>query len=917
MLVFLVLAGIFLLAMDLFLAVAGQRARVATEREIARQNARAALQMALNALAAAPAEGRFITSTAANVCATSNCCSHWTGLWSVVDGRATFSRWLVSGEDALVEDFSAPAVWSGPSAAPLWELGLPDSCPLESVLTNGKVQGHWAFWISDEAAKVRINLPPPEREEPRVAQEFGGRWLLEQGGGIAEQRADLQAFSDLRTLLPGLNPRCFHAVTFRSRGVLQTTSGQWPIDLNDKLLPGNFQPAEFLFPAREDLPQPPPTFGLLASYLSAAQEVGPDGALPFRSGGPIYRQLYGPQGCDHRLGDLPAPSHGHELPTSYGIHPVLCGAWLTISARVVNGAVLTILLRPQFAIWNPLSTPIALHRYGFCWRVTECKERWDQELGAKPALNLKIGAKNWAKIPLGDGQTGCLCRGSFEAALGPGQILLLSPDQEQIVTAGSVLEGTFSPTGDDHWQIRWGLDEDPGEILLGRLAAIPNRARWDGQTIQLTDNEGTILQEVADFIDGDGPIPLPYRTIPQDGHDYPIFQLRAHLRADRGPSPRWLADHNPRAPQIRRSAFEHGYSLPLPRSDRFSRSYPSWQVELQDFSGDGPPPVADLGFLGKNAQPILFDVPRKFFSIASLQHISLFPFSYHPAYAVGNSWAPYLLPREESWIVADPCAHEYFRGEMRLDGSYLANRALFGGYFVGGFENGSTHSHCRPWDPSDGTDAQQNSPRLLTNWGAFNVNGASAEAWKIFLRSMPFDFATGTYSISRHLGQKDQEGSPWGRCRLTAEELDRLAECIAAEVRSDGPFASLDQFVNRRLGPASNPATRCGPLQRAIEAAMLRKFPPLPANGSFGERAMDRPMAAEDANALCPGDLSQADLLQFFGNGLTVRGDTFLIRAYGDGSDGSESNPIFALLEGIVQRCPDGTWRLEELRRIH
>jgi hypothetical protein len=749
-----------------------------------------------------------------------------------------------------------------------------------------------------------------------VAQEFGDRWLLEQGA-IAEQHTNLQTFSDLRAFLPQLNPEHFHDITFTSRGVLQTTAGQWPMDLNGKLLPGNFQPTEFLFSAREDLPQPPPTFGLLASYLAAVKEMGTDGALPFRSSGPLYRQLYGPQGCSHKLDDLPALSHGHALPTAYGIHPILCGAWLTISARVVGGTVLVISLRPQFAIWNPLAAPIALHNYGFCWRTAECGERWNPELSAKPALNLKIGAKNWAKIPLGDSRTGCLCRGTFAAALNPGQILLLSPDREQVATAGNALEGTFSPMGGGRWEIQWGLAEESGEILLGRLADLINRARWDGQTIQLTDGDGTILQEVADFVDEDGPNPLPHRSIPRDGHDHPIFQLRTHLRADTGPSPRWLVDHNPRAPQIRRSAFEHGHVFSLRRSDQFFRSYPSWDTEFREFSEDSSPPAANLDFLGKNGQPILFDVPREFFSIACLQHINLFPFSYHPTYAVGNSWAPYLLPRGESWTVADFSEHEYIRGEMRLDGSYLANRALFDSYFIGGFEDGSTHTHCRPWAPTDGTAARQNSSQLLANWGAFNVNGASVGAWKILLRSLPFDSATETYALPRYRGQKDQEGSPWGLCRLTADELDRLAECIAAEIRSDGPFASLAQFVNRRLGPASNPVTGCGPLQRAIEAAELRKFPPLPADDSLGERASGRPAAAGDANALCPCDLSQADLLQLFGNGLTVRGDTFLVRAYGDGSDGSESNPIFALLEGLVQRYPDGTWRLEELRWIH
>ncbi|MDR2663958.1 MAG: hypothetical protein LBB14_00295 [Puniceicoccales bacterium] len=896
--------------MDLFLGAVGRQTRVAVEREIARQNARAAMRLALDALAASPPDGKFITSCAENVCDSLAPCSHWTGLWSVENGKATFSRWLVSGESVLVEDLSAPSHWSGPSATPLWDLALPDRCPLESVLVDGKIQGHWAFWISDEAAKVRINLPRPDREEPRIAQEFGGRWLGERGSGhlTAEQRVSLQNFDDLLALVGDLAPEYFHDITLRSRSLLQTTAGEWPMDLNDKLLPGNFRPDEYLFDGREDLPQPPPTFGLLASYISAAKKINAAGALPFQRGGLAYRQLYGPQGCSHRLDELPAQNHCHLIPTTYGFHPVLCGAWLTISARIVDGTLLTISLRPQFAIWNPLSVPIMLHRYGFQWRAVECEERWNPEVGTKPALNLKIGSGGWLKIPLGDGLTGCLFRGTFETAVEPGQILLLSPDRDQVATAGSAMEGTFSRSGDGRWAILWDIGKSPGEVFLGRLADLASRARWDGQTIQLTDDDGTILQEIADFVDADAAFPLPHRSIPRDGEEYPIFQMQAHLRMGAEPSPRWLADHNPRAPQVRRSAFEHGYAPPLPSNGQFSRSYPSWFVEFQDFPAGNSP--ADLSFSGNADRPILFDVFPNFFSMASLQHVSLFPFSYHPAYAVGNSWASPLVPSEESWSVADHSAHEYFRGEMRMDCSYLANRALFGSYFVGGFENGSTYTHCKPWNSSDVSAVQQNSSSRLANWGAFNVNGASADAWKIFLHSMPFDSTSGTYAIPRYGGQQVREGSPWGLCRLWADELDRLAECISAEMRRSGPFAGLDQFVNRCLGSASDPASSCGLLQRAIGAVALQKFP---ANGVSNSR--DR--IGSDANSLCPGDLSQADLLQFFGNSLTVRGDTFLLRAYGDGSDGSETNPIFALLEGLVQRYPDGSWRLEELRWIH
>ncbi|MGC4013341.1 MAG: hypothetical protein QM755_02315 [Luteolibacter sp.] len=53
-----------------------------------------------------------------------------------------------------------------------------------------------------------------------------------------------------------------------------------------------------------------------------------------------------------------------------------------------------------------------------------------------------------------------------------------------------------------------------------------------------------------------------------------------------------------------------------------------------------------------------------------------------------------------------------------------------------------------------------------------------------------------------------------------------------------------------------------------------------------------------------PGVLNQADLLTPLGPVLTVRGDTFCIRAYGEATDG-EGHTRKAWCEATVQRLPD------------
>ena len=53
------------------------------------------------------------------------------------------------------------------------------------------------------------------------------------------------------------------------------------------------------------------------------------------------------------------------------------------------------------------------------------------------------------------------------------------------------------------------------------------------------------------------------------------------------------------------------------------------------------------------------------------------------------------------------------------------------------------------------------------------------------------------------------------------------------------------------------------------------------------------------------GFLSQGALLTAFGSQITVRGDTFLIRTYGDSRDAAGNLQAKAWCEAVVQRTPE------------
>jgi hypothetical protein len=369
---------------------------------------------------------------------------------------------------------------------------------------------------------------------------------------------------------------------------------------------------------------------------------------------------------------------------------------------------------------------------------------------------------------------------------------------------------------------------------------------------------------------------------------------------------RWLANYNPRASQVRRSAYEH-FPSPLLTSGYFFRHFAPWRVEFID----GPhirPPKAEF-FPDGSPSAILFDCPDEIFSLATLGQLCLTPFSYHPSRAVGSSWAsPYLERNQTSSISNDPSPlgqrAEYLRMECLMDYSYLLNEALYDHYFVSGCGDGGYASHCLPVDGE----------KYLLNGASFNVNSASPGAWKILLRTLPYDERTGKYYLERFPGHRLLKGAFQKVPQLDGDELDRLAEAIVDEVRRRGPFASLSQFINRKLGEAADSDTLCGAIQGAIARTNSCQHPIIASDDTRQRDWFDREAAAGDANGECPSDLTQADLLHYFGNLFTVRGDTFLIRGYGEAIvSGATASRI---CEALVRRLPDGTLETVRFRWI-
>jgi len=346
--------------------------------------------------------------------------------------------------------------------------------------------------------------------------------------------------------------------------------------------------------------------------------------------------------------------------------------------------------------------------------------------------------------------------------------------------------------------------------------------------------------------------------------------------------------------------------------------------------------------------------------------------SYLPRFAqpIGNSWAHPLL--DPSKIVTSGSAyplldhsfllnlalydHFYFSGFSDQTGSFGTGKNIAS--LVSDFTSGKplVDPRIALYTP-DGQDSTAlsstvSSPSAHTRvaaWqvmnGAFNINSTSVAAWKAMLGSIHDSQSilnkinkTSNTSAFAKLPATDTSGreARFSRFRLPASEsaadgadpkdaywlgprelsdaqLETLAEKIVEQVRLRGPFLSMSEFVNRRLGSASNEMAQRGALQQAIDNANLNQSLAAGANAGFdiAESAVSaykyaNPKAgAGPSYQGAPGYLSQADLLAVLGNAATPRSDTFTIRGYGEARDAADKPIAFATCEAVVQRVPD------------
>jgi hypothetical protein len=431
---------------------------------------------------------------------------------------------------------------------------------------------------------------------------------------------------------------------------------------------------------------------------------------------------------------------------------------------------------------------------------------------------------------------------------------------------------------------------------------------------------------------------------------------------------KWLVHSNPRAPQLfgpeqinitENNSGWQNLSAPTVFLELLADASSAYLLVHDDEDGSAFTGYSDTQ--GVN-EMVLFDIPRSDVPIESIGAFSDAPllepsteewnpyrvqgeggsyspettrsFSWGPSYAIGNSWADLRIPPEESYYQYLPSA-DTNGGKVAYDLSWLLNEALWDHYYLTGMEvdNGS-YNRIRPISTeetdSPELDTYEDAGPLLKLTAGFNVNSTSVAAWEAFIASTWNTDIPGASSESTELApilrywypRGDDPGTGGGGVmtpesyvgyrRLSESEISELAEAIVLQVKKRGPFKSIADFVNRSLTSSDSTLQLSGALQTAIDSTSINQNLSSP---SLEETDLESTLASQLGNpaafsgsvvANIPGYLTQADLLARLGASITVRSDTFIIRAYGDALNPLSGGILSqAWVEATVQRTPE------------
>ncbi|MDR2738024.1 MAG: hypothetical protein LBB18_03750 [Puniceicoccales bacterium] len=856
------------------------------------------------------------TATAAAFASVGRVRRNYSGVWDVSSKDSKFLGWLTSGDgssnfNSIFSDYPSGAVriFSSGGNEPVYAV------PIE-VINGGKVIGRCGFWVSDESQKVAINLVDRRREFTnaqweRVCHCCPQSFNLEAifGKNNVSMCNSKIHFAEQLAAVDGDAYEIFlknkHSLTLHSYGVLSDSTGTGLRRDLSQLAVDGLGEEEYLFPRVTDMPSHIPTLGFLLSFfrLSMANDGGKSPMI-------ATEPMFNPR-------DL-VPQTDPASEQIHGIYPVLVQANINIGLAVVGGNI-ALTFAPQIAVWNPYNTELRMADY--CVELgVSCANLGDfpslQLLGFEKVLQ---GMSQIGIFPLaqrfGQDYIARILRLNFSANFRPGEVKMFSVVNSQ----------SLSPEG---WNWLWNGDGVSGFLYVdtGKQAAkydsikiictgIDGRVAsgWDRFYLRLMDGQsGKILQEAAELTPTiDGPLAEEMRISTQNSNCFSLCsRMKYGIAGDASGKfgVRWLANCNPRAQSISRAAFQ-GYAHPFLQQSAASGNW-NFSLSLADSMVPAKFDGEMLNYLG---DLILFDVPDStcgVLNVGHLRHVNFVPFGYSPSQILGSSRANPMIPlNETSHLIPQGALPPESSVNFLYDYSYLLNEVIFDKYFVSTKISGATvgdklnflvNRRFKLLNPREIFDGRNLAEILLID-GAFNVNSCSAMAWRCVLSAVKN--SDGEVIFPRFYSARTLDQFPSFDGRTVEALAKKLADLIGER---GSPFASIGEFANRTISTKLADCSRLGILQSAIDESNINAD----RGGMYVHFAKGIP-DYDDASASgylgenLPTVVNQGDVLQATAHFLCARGDTFLVRAFGDflGANGDVAERVYC--EAVVQRVPE------------
>lgn len=769
-----------LLSLSALTRVEVASASIMAEHQEARNNAQMGLLAAIGKLQQMAGPDRRATANAALLDANATSTRYWTGVWDAAswdpawngdrtqDNAPQFLGWLVSADASNSADYTDPSAVSGAEGTVTIigaKLQNESNRVIVPTVKVGDTGGTYAYWVSDESLKAKVNIDDPyrrakatdnEQERARMllpqafALELDDRlasgssvWKDDDWGawGILQDLRNLPLLkSDFATVVSGDEAfaETFHNYTTEGHGLL-TDARQgglrkhltWAI-LDNTAFSENLANTRLLEPS--DLKAA--WIGNSAKFFTPRWEVIRDYArLPLeipelpQPGETIDMRLStlnnkdiknyyasNADGLANVASLLGSGAVNDTLePTINSLTPIMTRAGYFYRLSATPSAVqdqydIQLHIYPRITLWNPYNVPLAISSDMAC--VINLKSHFEIKVNNvnyyTGTLNAEVFTdSSYIRFTLNSTGLGT------DNILAPGEMRVFGLQNQVSVTRGGQQQ-VIIPLAPYHSEdaaivINLRGESSPTVQTGDKVSATWNRySRFGTSAYVHLLSDTAPIQHVDSFIVSTYPFSEPGMQVetlvanPQEMGGYDIRLKNVAEPASKGVPA--IANFSPRS-----------YYTPPASSN--STQQRNWTIEIihepplyQDFENmpDGSKRLRGRwgNAVDASGQPsvVLYDLPQSVpQSLAELRHANLSYYGNHAALPVGNAWAHPDL----SQSLAVGRKDDY----TQMDLSWLLNTALWDKYFLSSYPSGGL----------SGTVTQMPNSRLIAAGGGVDA----------------------------------------------------------------------------------------------------------------------------------------------------------------------------------------------------